>query len=138
MKIHGLDTTLQQCSLDYYTLCTSPERLTAVLDELKVPHHERHAFMGDHHHHGASHFYDDEKGNRVAVVTIFPCKERSGVETIGIVAHEAMHILQRHYRAISEHEVADEEHAYALMFLLQALLTEYGSQIAKKKKGKKK
>lgn len=122
-----LDRTLTCCSY-YYCLCLSAEQYYAELRDLKVPETTWLPFMNKDANAGIKR-YDEEKP------LIFVCldgelaKTKTPCQVAALLVHEAVHIWQRHASHIgSFNDHGDEEEAYAIQNIAQALFESYVEQ----------
>ena len=121
-----LDRELTRCSY-HYTLCLSQEEFThlARLNGMDNPP----AFVS-RNGHATTHFYTP--GNPEHPSIAFVCMPHphpanpTPIQVAALLCHEAVHIWQKHAAYIgSWNDHGDEEEAYAIQNIAQALMEEY-------------
>lgn len=121
-----LDRTLTQCAY-YYCLCLNEADFHKELRKLKVPAHRWSTFLNPNAHATTHHF--EHNGNMIAVVCLGGWQSRTGCQIAALLVHEAVHIWQRHAVHIgSFNDHGDEEEAYAIQNITQALMESFAEQ----------
>ncbi len=131
MKSQWLDRGLTVCAL-YYCLCLTEKEYLRQLKHCKIP--ETKAGPFSHEWGDAGVFFYQSEGKYVALVCMDQAeivkRELTGVQIAAILAHEAVHIWQKHARLIgSFNDHGDEEEAYAIQTITQSLLQSYRDQV---------
>ena len=111
----------------YWTLVTSQDELDAVLRPLKMPLGT--PYLSSARADATVHFFDNQRGDSVAVVALGDTTGRSGVEVAGLLVHEAVHIWQTHRENIGETHPGREQEAYAVQGIAQELMAEYARRL---------
>lgn len=104
----------------YLTLCTAEAEYRKVLKRLKCSE------VDEWIHPTAlaqTHTLDNEANGIACIVCMKP--GRSLLEAAPLLAHEAVHVWNRWRDHIGEDHPAEEQGAYAVQYITQALLTEY-------------
>ena len=112
------------------TLVTSQDEFDAVLRHFKMPLGT--PYMSSARADATAHFFDDQRGDSVAVVALGDTTGRSGVEIAGLLVHEAVHIWQTHRENIGETHPGREQEAYAVQGIAQELMAEYARRIVRR------
>jgi len=129
MKAEWLDRTLTECAY-HYCLCLDETAFFAELRKLKVPVHRWTTFLSSSTAHATTHHFE-HGGKMIAMVCLDAklAKEKTGCQVASLLVHEAVHIWQRHavhIGAFNDH--GDEEEAYAIQSIAQALMESYARQ----------
>ena len=128
MKIEWLDRALTTCAY-YYCLILSAEDFFAELRRIKLPEHRWGPFLSQNAHATTHHFEHD--GKMIAMVCLDKelSAAKTGRQVAALLVHEAVHIWQRHAAFIGSHnDHGDEEEAYAIQNIAQALMESYAEQ----------
>lgn len=123
-----LDRMLTQCAY-HYCLCTSEKQFHEELRRMDVPEWKWSQWLSPDMH-ATTHPFIHE-GKPIAIVCIKPDLERyTGIQVAALLAHEAVHIWQRHASYIGSHnDHGDEEEAYAIQNITLALLESFAEQV---------
>ena len=111
----------------YLTLVTSQDEFDAVLRHCKVPLGT--PYLSSARADATAHFFDNRRGDSVAVVALGDTTGRSGVEVAGLLVHEAVHIWQTYRENIGETHPGREQEAYAVQGIAQELMAEYARRL---------
>ena len=111
----------------YLTLVTSQDEFDAVLRHCKMPLGT--PYLSSARADATAHFFDNQRGDSVAVVALGDTTGRSGVEVAGLLVHEAVHIWQTHRENIGETHPGREQEAYAVQSIAQELMAEYARRL---------
>ena len=111
----------------YLTLVTSQDEFDAVLRHCKMPLGT--PYLSSARADATAHFFDNQRGDSVAVVALGDTTGRSGVEVAGLLVHEAVHIWQTHRENIGETHPGREQEAYAVQAIAQELMAEYARRL---------
>ena len=111
----------------YLTLVTSQDEFDAVLRHFKMPLGT--PYLSSARADATAHFFDDQRGDSVAVVALGDTTGRSGVEIAGLLVHEAVHVWQEHCESIGETCPASEQSAYGVQSIAQELMAEYARRL---------
>ena len=111
----------------YLTLVTSQDEFDAVLRHFKMPLGT--PYLSSARADATAHFFDNQRGDSVAVVALGDTTGRSGVEVAGLLVHEAVHIWQTHRENIGETHPGREQEAYAVQSIAQELMAEYARRL---------
>lgn len=111
----------------YLTLVTSQDEFDAVLRHFKMPLGA--PYLSSARADATAHFFDNQRGDSVAVVALGDTTDRSGVEVAGLLVHEAVHIWQTHRENIGETHPGREQEAYAVQSIAQELMAEYARRL---------
>lgn len=111
----------------YLTLVTSQDEFDAVLRHFKMPLGT--PYLSSARADATAHFFDDQRGDSVAVVALGDTTGRSSVEVAGLLVHEAVHIWQTHRENIGETHPGREQEAYAVQGIAQELMAEYARRL---------
>ena len=111
----------------YLTLVTSQDEFDAVLRHCKMPLGT--PYLSSARADATAHFFDNQRGDSVAVVALGDTTGRSGVEIAGLLVHEAVHIWQTHRESIGETHPGREQEAYAVQCIAQELMAEYARRL---------
>lgn len=128
MKARWLDRSLTVCAY-HYCLILSAEAFFAELRRIKLPEHRWGAFLNKDAHATMHHFEHD--GKMIAMVCIDAefAATKTGCQVAALLVHEAVHIWQKHASFIgSFNDHGDEEEAYAIQNIAQALMESYREQ----------
>lgn len=128
MTVEWLDRTLTQCAY-HYCLITSEAAFNEELDRIGLPAHKRSQWISTGVHATTHHFIHEDKP--CAIVCMNPEPEKyTGVQICALLVHEAVHIWQRHASYIGSHnDHGDEEEAYAIQNIAQALMESFREQM---------
>lgn len=111
----------------YLTLVMSQDEFDAALRRFKMPLGT--PYLSSARADATVHFFDNRRGDSVAVVALGDTTGRSGVEIAGLLVHEAVHIWQTHRENIGETHPGREQEAYAVQGIAQELMAEYARRI---------
>ena len=111
----------------YLTLVTSQDEFDAVLRHCKMPLGT--PYLSSARADATAHFFDNQRGDSVAVVALGDTTGRSGVEVAGLLVHEAVHIWQTYRENIGETHPGREQEAYAVQSIAQELMAEYARRL---------
>ena len=111
----------------YLTLVMSQDEFDAALRHFKMPLGT--PYLSSARADATTHFFDDQRGDSVAVVALGDTTGRSGVEIAGLLVHEAVHIWQAHRESIGETHPGQEQEAYAVQSIAQELMSEYARRL---------
>lgn len=109
------------------TLVTSQDEFDAALRHFKMPLGT--PYLLNARADATAHFFENQRGESVAVVALGDMTGRSGVEIAGLLVHEAVHVWQAHRENISETHPGREQEAYAVQSIAQELMTEYARRL---------
>lgn len=117
----------------YLTLVLSQAEFDAELKRLKVPLGT--PYVSSSHANATTSFMESSTGAHCAIVALGPWEKRSGIEIVGLLIHEAVHVWQEHCDHIGETRPGAEQEAYAIQNIAQQLMWEFErrTQGAKKK-----
>ena len=121
-KIKWLDRTLTVCAY-YYCLCLSEEEFKRAWKECGIPHSAPDWVSPNANAtaHTLTH-----NGKALAFVCLGSTEGKTGIQVAALLCHEAVHIWQRHASYIgSFNDHGDEEEAYAIQNIAQALMESY-------------
>ena len=111
----------------YLTLAMSQDEFDAALRHFKMPLGT--PYLSSARADATAHFFDNQRGDSVAVVALGDTTGRSGVEVAGLLVHEAVHIWQTHRENIGETHPGREQEAYAVQGIAQELMAEYARRL---------
>ena len=111
----------------YLTLVTSQDEFDAVLRHCKMPLGT--PYLSSARADATAHFFDNQRGETVAVAALGDVTGRSGVEIAGLLVHEAVHIWQTYRENIGETHPGREQEAYAVQGIAQELMAEYARRL---------
>ena len=78
---------------------------------------------------GKTHYATNDSGQDVCIVCMDVSQERTGIEIVGLLVHEAVHVFQRYCLGIGERAPAAEQEAYGVQFIAQELMAEYAKRL---------
>ena len=111
----------------YLTLAMSQDEFDAALRRFKMPLGT--PYLSSARADATAHFFDNQRGDSVAVVALGDTTGRSGVEIAGLLVHEAVHVWQEHCESIGETCPAREQAAYGVQSIAQELMAEYARRL---------
>ena len=114
----------------YLTLVMSQNEFDAALRHFKMPLGT--PYLLNARADATVHFFDNRRGDSVAVVALGDTTGRSSVEIAGLLVHEAVHIWQTHCENIGETHPGREQEAYAVQGIAQELMAEYARRIVRR------
>lgn len=110
----------------FLALCLSQDELNAAVRHLKLDTRPRWVNTGAN---ATMHAFGGP-GGLVCIVCLDLTVERNGVETAGLLVHEAVHAWQHWCDAIGEDKPGAEQEAYGVQAIAQELMAEYARRIA--------
>ena len=127
MKLTWLDRRVAAPG-PYLTLVTSQDEFDAALRHFKMQPGT--PYLSSARADATVHFFfDNRRGESVAVVALGDTTGRSSVEIAGLLVHEAVHIWQTHRENIGETHPGREQEAYAVQGIAQELMAEYARRL---------
>lgn len=108
----------------YLCLCATEEDYHAVMDYLKVPHHQREPWVNKRAD-ATTHLLENRDRGLVAVVCLGDVSRRSPVDVAALLVHEAVHVWQAFCEGIGEKSPSDEFEAYSIQNISHELMTAY-------------
>ena len=129
MKLTWLDRRVAAPG-PYLTLVTSQDEFDAALRHFKMQPGT--PYLSSARADATVHFFDNRRGDSVAVVALGDTTGRSSVEIAGLLVHEAVHIWQTHCENIGETHPGREQEAYAVQGIAQELMAEYARRIVRR------
>ena len=130
MKLTWLDRRVAAPG-PYLTLVTSQDEFDAALRHFKMQPGT--PYLSSARADATVHFFfDNRRGESVAVVALGDTTGRSSVEIAGLLVHEAVHIWQTHRENIGETHPGREQEAYAVQGIAQELMAEYARRIVRR------
>lgn len=115
------DRTLLQSQ--FIGLCVSERQFHHELQKLKIEPSDWPHFTANGH--AATHFLENHKLGRIAIVCIKPRRDKSLEQHYALLVHEGTHIWQNERRYINEKEPGDEIEAYAIQNIAQGLMVAF-------------
>jgi hypothetical protein len=106
----------------FVALVTSEDMLADELRRLKF--RENIPFLRSEAADATTHFLVN-RGNTTALVCLGNTEGRTKAEVIGLLAHEAVHIMQDYFESIGESTPSKEVQAYAVQHYTQLLFHEW-------------
>ena len=82
--------------------------------------------------HATTHLLDNPDRGLICIVAINAAPERTAIEVAGLLVHEAVHVVQEHFKWIGEYNPAPEQQAYAIQCVAQELLQAYAEKIGER------
>ena len=110
----------------YLALCCSEAEFFRALGELRTHHDVTEWCPTDG---GRTHHLYNASRDSVCLVCIDPAPGRTGLEVVGLLVHEAVHIWQEYCRQIGELRPGEEQEAYAVQSIAQELMQEYRRRV---------
>lgn len=123
MRLNWLDRRVAAPGPYLTLVVTSQDEFDAALRHFKMPPGT--PYLSSARVDATVHFFDNQRGESVAVVALGDTTGRSGVEIAGLLVHEAVHIWQTHRENIGETHPGREQEAYAVQGIAQELMAEY-------------
>ena len=128
-RLPWLDRALTVCS-HCYCLRLSEREFWEELNRLGLAPNLWPKFIAGKFSHATTHFFDSPEGRRIAIVCLDMKANIDGIQVAALLAHEAVHIWQAHARSIgSFNDHGDEEEAYAIQAITQALMYSFREQV---------
>ena len=121
-KTHWLDRFVGRAG-PYLTLCLTPAEFEAALAHMGVVRPWPEFVLSGTA--ASTHFYENPKGDLVALVNLGAHPDLSGVEVYALHVHEAVHIWQHYLEDLREKHPGSETQAYAMQAISQELIQAY-------------
>jgi len=130
MKLRWLDRSLFVSS-HYFTLCTTEKLFKKALKHLGIPKKDQPDFMLNWHSSATAHYFEHKTDQKLTVVVCLGSTEGKTLSQVNaLLVHEAVHIWQQIKKAYGEYDPSSEVEAYSIQNISQALMDEYGRQVA--------
>jgi len=125
-----LDRTLTVCAY-WYCLCVSEREFFAEIERLEVESKDRpFYFIGPNGLATTHHWIQNGKPVAIVCLDLETSLRYEPVQVASLLVHEAVHIWQRHAAYIGSHnDHGDEEEAYAIQNIAQALMENYAKRL---------
>lgn len=121
---HPWCNTLRWFPGPYFTLCCNERQFQRVLAHLHYKNGDV-AFVNNDAN-ATTHTFT-RNGQSTCVVCLGPeARKRTAAEVAGLIAHEAMHVLDEIWLAAGEKQPASEQKAYAIQHVVTELTRLYG------------
>lgn len=104
----------------YVGFTTSPKAFAKEMKRLKCGDV---AFLSTTHADATTHFLVKD-GSSTCIITMRKAKDKSFEQRAGLIAHEAMHVVQELWSNIGEREPGKEAEAYLIQMITQCCLQE--------------
>lgn len=125
-----LDRSLTVCAY-YYCLCVSEREFFAEVERMEVERKDFPCYFTGPNGHATTHYWI-HKGKPCAIVCLDLeiSLNYEPTQVAALLVHEAVHIWQRHAAYIGSHnDHGDEEEAYAIQNIAQALMENYAKRL---------
>lgn len=109
----------------YLALCLTEAEFKAAVSHLKSADVPRWMNRGAH---ATTHTFEHVDNGTVCVVCIHGVEKRSPIEVAGLIVHEAVHVWQQHCKDIGETRPGDEQEAYSIQLISQALMSDFAGR----------
>lgn len=116
----------------HYCLCLSEREFYNEMRRLRVPESSwPPKFLAQPHSQATTYFLESPEGKRLGIVCLDPkYLHADSIQIASLLVHEAVHIWQQHTRLIGSHnDHGDEEEAYAIQSISQALMDSFRKQV---------
>lgn len=110
----------------FMTLCLHEHEFAAACRHLKV---DLVPWIKTSHAHATAHCFRLPGKPSAVIVALNDWHGRDAVDVAGLLIHEAVHVWQRYAEDIGEHSPGDEQEAYAIQSIAQALLAEFARRM---------
>lgn len=125
MRIKWLDRRVAKPG-PYLALCLSQAEFEAALRQAGYKGQIDFVSPGAN---ATTHTLYNQEGSMASLVCLGSQEGRTGIETAGLLVHEAVHVWQHYAETMGEDRPGTEQEAYAVQSIAQNLMDEYARRI---------